>query len=253
MRIWFHRFIIAVLGAAIAAAALFGIEIILALQGNKEPPFVNPSHQPVHLGSAGSALVYVVLGDSTGAGRGAFYDDGIAIGTARHLALRHQVTMTNFSISGAVAEDVVKRELADAVALKPDIVLLSVGANDATHFTSGSALKSQVEVVIDSLQKASPSVKIVVTGCPQMGSIPRFAQPLRWFAGTQTTRVNSVFRSIAASRNITWARIADDTGETFRKDPTLFASDKFHPNKRGYAVWMPTLNRALDSALKGRQ
>ncbi len=81
-----------------------------------------------------------------------------------------------------------------------------------------------------------------------MGSIPRFAQPLRRLAGTQTARVNAALAPVIVARHLTWARIADRTGPVFANDPTLFSADKFHPNARGYAVWVPVLNEAFDES-----
>jgi acyl-CoA thioesterase-1 len=239
--------------AAVAATAFVGsivVEISLAVYGRHGvTPCINPSHSPVHFGNIGPNVTFVVIGDSTAAGRGADYADGIAIGVAKHLAVNRNVTLVNLAFSGAVAEDVVRSQLAEAVQLRPDIVLLSVGANDATHFTSAEMLRHELEEIIDRLRRAQPAVRIVVTGCPQMGSVPRFLQPLRWFAGTQTARLNAVFATVVASRPIVWAHIADRTGPIFAKDPTLFAPDNFHPNARGYAVWISVIDQALDRAL----
>ena len=80
-------------------------------------------------------MVYVVLGDSTAAGRGANYANGIAVRTARHLARSRPVLLVNLAVSGARVADVARDQLPAAVRLKPDLVLLAVGANDATHFT----------------------------------------------------------------------------------------------------------------------
>jgi lysophospholipase L1-like esterase len=233
-----------------AVAGVFAVEVFMALHGKKEPVFVNPSHSPVHVGDTGPDLIYAVIGDSTGAGRGAPYVDGIAIGTAKHLADYYRVRMTNFSISGAVAGDVLRDQAAPAAKLHPDLVLLSVGANDATHFTPSSRLMAQLVAIVNLLRAGNPRVKIVVTGCPQMGSVPRFQQPLRWFAWTQTARINCVFLRFAAQEDVVWAHIADRTGSIFAKDPSLFADDQFHPNDRGYAVWLPVLDEAIDQALK---
>jgi hypothetical protein len=48
--------------------------------GSRE--FQNPSHEPRTFGSVGRALTYVVMGDSTAAGRGGDYGKGIAVSTA---------------------------------------------------------------------------------------------------------------------------------------------------------------------------
>jgi len=60
---------------------------------------------------------------------------------------------------------------------------------------------------------------------------------------------SETFESVAAARGVTFAPIAADTGPGFRRDRSLFADDRFHPNARGYATWLPTLDRTLEKAL----
>ncbi len=239
--------------AAVGAGVLvFALEILLAISG-PDDHFQNPDRQPVRLGGPGKPLVYVVMGDSTAAGRGGYYAQGIAMQTARHLAQRGPVTLINLAVSGAKIRDVEQDQLPAALRLKPDIVLLAVGANDVTHFTPSRKITSGLSRILTQLAAARPGVWIVLTGSPDVGSARRFAQPLRWLAAVETGRVNRIMQGVqeeAAGRNasVVWAPIAQDTGPLFRRDPGLFAPDRFHPNDRGYAVWVPILNAALDQA-----
>jgi acyl-CoA thioesterase-1 len=227
--------------------AVFGIEVWMALSGPRLH-YVDPKYAPLHFGTSGPALTYLVLGDSTAAGQGGDYRTGIAQSTARHLAQTHRVTMINHAVSGATAEDIVRDQLPQIHGLKPDLVLISLGANDVTHFTKNGELRVSLETIITQIQADRPDARIVLTASPQMGSVPRFAQPLRWFAGTQTARINAVFADVIREHGLTLAPLADRTGPIFARDPSLFAADKFHPNDRGYAVWIPVLNEALDEA-----
>ena len=59
-----------------------------------------------------------------------------------------------------------------------------------------------------------------------------------------------MFRAEARDLHLTFAPIAAETGPQFRRDPSLFAADRFHPNDRGYATWIPVLNRALNQAVR---
>lgn len=242
-----------VLAAGGACVLTLGIEVLLALSG-PDDHFHNPSRLPVPLGGAGKPLVYLVLGDSTAAGRGGDYDQGIAMETARHLARSRPVLLINLAVSGAKVADVARDQLPAAVRLKPDLVLLAVGANDVTHFTPGGKITAGLTAIVTGLATARPGVGIALTGSPDMGTVRRFAQPLRWLAGTQTARVNrAVDRAMVSSRGqnaaLVFAPIARETGPYFRKDASLFAPDRFHPNDRGYATWLPVLNAALDQAL----
>jgi lysophospholipase L1-like esterase len=226
---------------------LIGVEVLLAKRG-EHLDFHNPPSQPVRLGQ-GETLTYVVLGDSTAAGQGASsYKTGIAESTARYLARDHAVTYVNLAISGARVADVLQKELAAAVKYKPDVVLLSIGANDVTHNTSQGSVRKKTQAIVTQLFAANCSVKIILTGVPEMGAIPRLSQPLRWLAGVKEHSLNGMFRDVVQANQLTFAPIAEKTGPAFRAHPDLFAADRFHPNDKGYALWIPVLERALDEA-----
>jgi len=229
--------------------ALLLLEAVVASRGRREP-FENPSRAPRELGQAGPELTYVVLGDSTAAGQGGEYERGIAVSTARHLAGRgRRVRLVNVSVSGAKAEQVAAQQLAAATRLRPDVVLVAVGANDVIRLSGRRTVRAAVESIVEGLVAARCEVKIVLTGAPDMGAIPRFAQPLRWVAGARTKQLNGVFDTVVRERGLTLAPIAAETGPLFRRDRTLFAGDRFHPSDRGYATWSPVLTRSLDEAL----
>lgn len=203
---------------------------------------------PTTFGSSGRKLTYVVLGDSTAAGIGGTYSSGIAVATARHLAQHNTITMTNLGVSGARMSDVRKLQLPVAEALRPDIVLLSAGANDVTHLTEIRSMRNDLRAIVTALRAANADVTIVITGSPDMSSPPRVPRLLRRLAAWRTKQVNRMFRSEAGSYDLDFAPIADVTGPLFRKDRSLFANDRFHPNDRGYATWNAVLNEALMQA-----
>ena len=197
-------------------------------------------------------MEYVVLGDSTAAGQGAPYDRGIALATARHLASAHRVTLTNLAVSGARMRDVELKQVPAGVRRRPDVVLIAAGANDVTGLTPVDSVTRSLDVAVRLLRSASPGVDIVVTAAPDMGSIPRLAQPLRTVAGWRTRQLNAAIDDLATRRGLVLAPIARETGPAFLRDDGLFAIDRFHPNARGYATWVPVLTAALDEALAGR-
>lgn len=222
-------------------------EAILARKGPKLD-FSNPLPVSATLGT-GEPLNYVIIGDSTAAGQGTEYKQGIAVKTAEYLALKNAVTWTNFSVSGATTGDVLTNQLDKAVNQKADVVLFSVGANDVTRLTSLRKIKKDLGAIIEKLIAGNCNIKIVLTGSPDMGSVPRFAQPLRGLAGFQTKRVNEVFRQVSEEYQLTFAPIAERTGPEFRKNQSLFAIDKYHPNEDGYKTWQPVLEEALKTAI----
>lgn len=230
-----------------AFALLVAVEAWIAW-GAERPSFADPSREPVALGT-GPPLTYVVMGDSTGAGQGAAYEHGIAMATARHLARTHAVELTNLAESGATLADVLRSQVEPAAALRPDVVLLAAGANDVTHLTSRHGLRADLTAVAGRLRAARRDTRIVLTAAPDMGSVPRLAQPLRALAGGRTRQLNRVFDAVARAHELTTAPIARETGSSMREDPSRFAADRYHPDERGYALWIPVLTRALDDAL----
>lgn len=224
-----------------------GIGVYLSRRGpHTVVPVVSSSAEVM---GSGEPLTFVVLGDSTSAGQGGSYESGIARSSAEFLARSNKVTFYNFSVSGARINDVLNKQWPKAEDLKPDVVLLSAGANDVTGRTSLKKVSADFDNLIGKIIKANCDSKIVLTGSPDMGSIPRIVQPLRAFAGAQTKRLNKAVDTVAEKYDISRAPIAEVTGPVFRQDRTLFAIDKFHPNDRGYQVWLPVLTGSLQTAL----
>jgi lysophospholipase L1-like esterase len=242
------------LGVALAVAAfvvLLVIEAVVARVTVPDDGYVAPPAGPREFGDAeATPLSFVVLGDSTGAGRGADYDAGIAVGAARALAEGgRRVTLVNLAVSGATLADVRAEQLDAAMRAGPDLVLVSAGANDVTGLRRTGSIRADLEAITDGLREERPGVPIVVTGSPDVGSAPRFAQPLRAIAGWRAGQVNEMVEEVVRGRDLVLAPIAERTGPVFRRDRSLFAEDGYHPSAAGYDVWMPVLREALASAL----
>ena len=235
-------------GAALALVAFLAVLVVQAMLARRGEvaPFAEAPRTPRTVGKDGAELRYVVMGDSTGAGQGAAYDDGIAVATARHVAAKgRRVRLVNLSISGAKLSEIVGEQLPLAVRERPDVVLLSAAANDVTGLTSTGAVRADIERIADAL----PRAKLILTGSPDVGSSPRLVPPLRWVVDVRRRQINRAIRELAARRDIEIAPIAERTGPLFERDRSLFSEDRYHPNARGYATWIPPLTEALDRAL----
>ncbi len=235
-------------------AAVFGCLLLLALSqylfitfNGKNVPAPNIPREPLTKGQ-GKDLNYLVLGDSSAISQGSDYSQGVAVGTTDHLAQNYSVTMTNLAVSGARTKDVLQKQLPQFKG-NPDVVLLLIGSNDVTHLTSKSSIEQSLRDSIATLKDKNCNVKIIVSGSAQMGAIPRLPQPTRWLAGFRTTSVNKLFKQVSDQEKLTFAALAEKTGDTFRGNLKLFAQDKFHANGDGYAVWTPVFNDSIDDAL----
>jgi lysophospholipase L1-like esterase len=160
--------------------------------------------------------------------------------------------LRNLAASGATLADVREAQAETAVALRPDVVFVSAGANDVTAARRTRSVRDDVAAVVRTLRGASSDPLIVITGVPDMGSVPRVAQPLRWLVGRRAEQVDAAVRAEAARLDVALVPIAQRTGPAFRRDPSIFAAERFHPDARGYSVWRaaiaPTLSRVLDAS-----
>ncbi|MDB5181869.1 MAG: lysophospholipase L1-like esterase [Candidatus Saccharibacteria bacterium] len=222
--------------------------LIIKYNGRPVPAPSTPRAAEVY--GKGTPLIYVILGDSTTVAQGGEYDKGYARVTARYLADQgHEVTFFNVGVSGARAKDVADKQTPQAAAVRPDVVLIAVGANDVTHLTNPSDVRTSLSKSIDALRTANKDVKIILTGSPDMGTVPRFPQPTRFLMGQRTRQINAMVVDLAKEKNVIFAPIAEKTGPIFAAHHELYAQDNFHPNRGGYDTWTPVLTTALTQAI----
>ena len=184
-------------------------------------------------------LIYVAIGDSAAQGIGASTPGRSYVGLLARSIRRETgrtVRVVNLSQSGARLREALEHLMPRLAKLQPDVVTVSIGANDIANFDP-----ERFERELRELYSALPPGAIVA-------DLPSF------YFGESERRVrvaNKIVRRIAAELSFevaplhrtTWARTA---ARTALRD---VASDFFHPNDRGYAVWAsafePTVLRAV--------
>jgi lysophospholipase L1-like esterase len=229
----------------VVAFAVLAIEVQLARTGPNLPDD-QPFEHDGRVGGAGPALRVVWLGDSTAAGVGATdADHAVPRRVAR--ALSRPVDLTVLAVSGATIADVLDEQLPAVAARRPDVVLLSIGANDVVHLTSRDAFRERYERLLAALPA---DAQVVVLGVPDMGAPPRLAQPLRAVTGFRGRQLEAVSQAVAAAASAAYVDIAAATGPTMRADTgRYFAADRYHPSDDGYALWARAVLDQLGPAL----
>lgn len=228
-----------------ASVVVLGGEVLLARRGvdlsDREPYDLDG-----RLGGdrAGRVERVVWLGDSTAAGVGASAPDEALPRQVAGLA-DHPVDLTVLAVSGARVDDVLADQV-EGVPADVETVYVSVGANDTVHLTRAGDFRDRYEQVLAALPDG---VHVVLLGVPDMGSTPRFAQPLRFVAGVRGGTIDAVIADLAAAPGRTYVDIAGETGPAFRRDPgELFAADDYHPSDAGYARWAAAVDAAVRRA-----
>jgi lysophospholipase L1-like esterase len=238
-----RRAVAAVALVPVAGSVLLGGEVLLAQRGTHVagPP---PAPADATAGPPGLASQLVVwLGDSTAAGVGA---SGLAASLPRQVAdrLGQPVRLTVLARSGARVADVVRSQLPALAHLAPDVVFISVGANDVTHLTWRSRFRRDYARVLRGLPATVR--RVVVLGVPDLGSPTRLLQPLRAVAAWRGRALDDDVRSLARRHHAVYVDIAGHTGAAFRRDPhRYFAADHYHPDDAGYRLWAEAVVAAV--------
>ena len=242
-------------GSLVVAAAVAGTAIVLAVEIQLARSGTRLPELELTLDRSGAGKRLVWLGDSTAAGVGASNAAGalptqVADGLARSGAVpadgpggRSDVSVAVLAVSGARVADVLADQVPKVAALRPDLVLISVGANDTVHLTGRGAFRRTYKKVIRALPDGAG---VILLGVPDMGSIPRFAQPLRAVAGWRGRNLDADIRRVAAGTGAIYVDIAGPTGPPFRRHPDrYFAADDFHPSDAGYRLWADAVLKVL--------
>jgi lysophospholipase L1-like esterase len=118
-------------------------------------------------------LTYLVLGDSTAAGWGAEeLKSTFAYQVAQALAARgYRVRVVNRAVGGAQLRDVLHGQLASLKEVRPQFVTISIGANDATHFTSPIEYSNGLRTLLTALGD-SKAKQVLIANTPDMYQAP---------------------------------------------------------------------------------
>ncbi len=246
------------LAAAGAALGVLGwglikVEAQIARWIVGEPLEKAPDDDATYGAGPGQPFELVVLGDSSAAGLGADHSyetvgaiiaNGVAALTGR------RVRLTNAAVVGADSSDL-ERQLATALeeVLRPDVIVIMIGANDVTHRIDRSTSVRHLEQTVRRIRALG--CEVVVGTCPDLGTVEPVPQPLRllirrWsrdLAAAQTVAVVE-----AGGRTVS---LGDLLGPEFASSPgEMFSRDRFHPSAAGYARAAAALLPSVCAALE---
>lgn len=225
-------------------AALVGAEAAYALlrpaprlpEFDPSGEFGDPRNPPLRI---------AVLGDSSVTAPGVNHPDETWIRiTARRLADegRH-VVLDSFAVGGSKAADVLDGQLRATLEARPDIAIISVGANDAIRGVPLRAFERDLETIVGELRGAG--IKVVLSGVGDLGTIPRLKDPLRAIMTRRSAAYHRAHHRVAARHGAPVSDHRDDDRTTWIQDRSLWSEDLFHVSPRGHARWAEAAWRAL--------
>ena len=191
---------------------------------------------------AEAQLRLLIVGDSSAAGVGAAHQDAALAGrlstelVARTGAPVRWQLIARTGVSARELDALVEASAPTAF----DIALIVVGVNDVTGLRSLRHWLRDVDALADRLRRIAPGARLVASGLPPMHRFPALPQPLRGFLGARAIAFDDALGAWAARQpDALHVRIPD------MSDPSLAASDGFHPGPGAYAVWAGELARAI--------
>lgn len=187
--------------------------------------------------SDNSPYLYIVLGDSTAVGTGSTevsktYPYKLAKSIADSGMYVHVI---NYAIIGATSGTVVADQIPEIVHQKPQLVSVTIGANDATQLTSKKEFTLSLSSIRNEIAKLQPATTLFAT-TPYMKSNPALPYPLNVFTNSRAKLQNSVLSSVV-TQDIGIVNLYDNARLEKGQKPELYAADLFHPSDAGYAIW----------------
>lgn len=241
----------------LVSATLAGAFLEVAYVAHRPLPSFEGFDASTVIGNAAApALRLAVLGDSTCTGPGLSSPDDLWCRVvARTLADRYRVELTSVAAGGAKVVDVLEGQLEAALALRPDVAIVSVGANDALRPIPSTLIATRLEAITAALAAVCPFV--VLSGIGDLGTIPRLVPPLDLLARRRGRLVDRIHAEIAERHhNVVKIPMWELTAEDFRTRSDVWSPDLFHPSAAGHAVWARAAltvlaPRLLDAPLPG--
>lgn len=195
-------------------------------------------------------IVLAFLGDSTAAGLGVRRGQetpGALLAAGLAAVAERRVRLFNVAKSGARSADLA-RQVELAVAHRPDLAVIMIGANDVTRHAPAAQCVRQLGEAVRELRAAG--CEVVVGTCPDLGTIKPVRPPLRWVARRLSRQLAAAQTIAVVGNGGRTVSLGSLLGPEFAARPEMFASDRYHPSAQGYATaamaLLPSLCAVLD-------
>ncbi|WP_216635941.1 SGNH/GDSL hydrolase family protein [Neptunicoccus sediminis] len=188
----------------------------------------------------GTPLRLLVLGDSSAAGVGVKTQDQALSGQlVRALSADYALDWTLVAKTGATTASTLEwMERRDPATY--DAVVLAIGVNDVTRSVPLRRWLAMQDRLLTLLCTKFGAKRIYTTALPPMGRFPVLPQPLRHVIGLTASRYDVALAGFLTNRpEVTRLQL------DLPLDPSLMASDGFHPGAEVYRIWAEHVAAAI--------
>ena len=195
-------------------------------------------------------LRIVLLGDSSITAPGVVpLDDCWPRRLARHLDSRYYVRLHSVAIGGAKTRDVLDDQLPRALDDEFDMVLVSVGVNDALRATPVARFERELDEIILALRARGTMVG--VAGIGDLGTVPRLPDLARSLSRVRARSFDGAIRRVVSRHPGVIKGRAWTTGwglfATHSK--FAFAADQFHASGAGHGMFAASAIPVVEALL----
>lgn len=242
-------------GITVLGGFTFGLLVAEAKLARKIIGALPSSEQPSTDGlygrdKPGIPISFVMLGDSTAAGLGVDSAEetcGVLVAEGLAAVTDRPVRLTNVAVSGSRSQDL-DEQVTRALAVRPEIAVIMVGANDVTSRVSATDAVRHLHGVVRRLRAADCAV--VVATCPDLGSIQPVKQPLRWIAQRASRQLAAAQTVVVVEQGGRSVSLGSLLGKRFAAEPhIMFSKDRYHPSAEGYAAAAAAMLPSVAAAL----
>lgn len=153
----------------------------------------------------------------------------------------------NRGISGQTTPQILIRFRPDVIALKPTIVVLLAGANDIAGNTGHSTLEMILNNIISMAELAKANhIKLILCSL-----LPAYDFPWKTgsFPAEKIETFNAILKKYADENEILYLDYYSTMVDEQKGLKAAYADDGVHPNKAGYEVMAPLVEKAIAEVL----
>lgn len=198
------------------------------------------------VGHGGRALRLAGLGDSIIAGIGVGSQrEGLVGQVARACAERAGARVEWHAVgrSGATSAQVLEHLLPTAVDFAPQLVVLSIGVNDAVAGVGPAEFKRNLRTIVDALGTGRARPAVVFGGVPPLDSFPALPWPLSRVLGERARALQRAAVELTGHRGLRVVVLPR------RLERAGFARDGFHPGPEGCRTWAGWVTDGFSQAI----
>lgn len=199
-----------------------------------------------------SKLKVAVIGDSTALGQGADSVEGSFsyIYVSEVLSKKYaRINYLNLGVSGARSIEVIRDQLDIMSKFKPDLVFVSVGANDVTLNTSDDEFRKNVQKITQKIEEIG--AEIIWIAIPDFMVSPILLPPLNFYLSNKSKQLNVVLESVLKKERIYLVDVNKMARKVFLSQlDKYFSKDRYHPSYEGYKHWAENIVETIESKVK---